>query len=505
MKPRVIIIALFAVAAIAPAIAMAQRPADRGGLANLAAIEQALVDLIGRTEPSVVAVSRTAPEQSPLAAQRIGDIFGELRQSPPDTAASVVGAGVIIDRSGLVLTDYLTVREGDEHTITTMDGKTYAVTIRAADPRSGLAVLTAAGPLQRAGESGGAQPGSFPAIRFGDADTLRKGQFVVAIGNPYAIHSDGQPTASWGIITNLARKAPPGTNFNDAPGSYNDYRTTIHHLGTLIQTDAKLGWSAGGGALVNLRGELIGLTTTAAAIAGHEEPAGYAIPMNAAMRRIIETLKAGREVEYGMLGVGFGPAIVQTAPTGRSRLSVAQVYPGGPAAHGGLQPGDTITRVGDQPVDDVDSVQLAISELPPATTTTIDYERDRRPAKAEITLAKLAVAGKKIASVRPEPWHGVRVDYASALDAAELAQVIASGAYDAKGCVLVTEVEPESEALRAGVRPGMFISHVGGNRITTPEEFRAAARNLGDEFDIRLTQPPIPAADVPAPGKLDSE
>src|SRR5258705_9237173 len=178
--------------------------------------------------------------------------------------------------------------------------------MRAAVPGSGLDVPATAPkalPLNRGGvPPKNIAPDSFPTIRLGDAATLHKGQFVVAIGNPYAIQTDGQPTASWGIITNLARKAPSGTNLNDAPGPADDYRTTLHHLGTLIQTDAKLGFTAAGGALLNLRGELIGLTTTAATIAGHEQPAGYAIPINAATRRIIETLKQGREVEYGMFG-----------------------------------------------------------------------------------------------------------------------------------------------------------------------------------------------------------
>jgi S1-C subfamily serine protease len=471
---------------------LAQTAIERDAAGALAAVEQAVVDLIARTEPSVVAISRAAPRPAEPNAPALGDVFGELRRNSRADSAAIVGAGVIIDGDGLVLTQYLAVRQGDQHVVTTIDGKRYSATIRGADPRSGLAVLAiepAASPLQRAGDRAKATPGSFRPLPLGDATTLRKGNFVVAFGNPYSIVSDAQPTASWGIITNLARKAPSGTNFNDAPGPFNDHRTSLHHLGTLIQTDARLGWNAGGGALVNLRGELVGLTTTAATIAGHEQPAGYAIPINALMRRIIDTLLDGREVEYGMLGVAFGQFVVE-AGGARSRLRIAQVYPGGPAARGGLRAGDVIQRVGDQPVDDVDAVQLAISALPPAATTTIVYQRDGRPATATVTLAKLAVAGKTIASVEPSPWHGMRVDYATTLDAAQFAQAIASGAYDPAGCVLITAVEPQSEAWRAGVRPGMFVSHVGRQRVSAPEEFRAAAGKVpNDAFDIRLTQP----------------
>jgi len=497
--------AAIAVLALSAYPASAQQSAERHVAPAVAAIEQSLVEAVARAEPSVVAISRTSPRQPTPAEQRVGEIVGELRQPDPSAAESaVVASGVIIDRAGLVLTEYLAAREGDDHTITTIEGKTYPAKIQAADPRSGLAVLAII-PTAEAGSpsrtANTANVGSFPHLAIADGTNLRKGQFVIAIGNPFAIESDGQPTASWGIITNLARKAPAGTNFNNAPGPYKDFRTTIHHLGTLLQTDAKLGWSAGGGALVNLRGELIGLTTTVAVIAGHEQPAGYAIPMSATIRRIIDTLKQGREVEYGMLGVGFGPAPIATDSANRSRLSATQVYPNTPAARGGLKIGDIITHIANQPVDDIDDVQLAISAQRPGATTTIDYEHDGQPATANVTLAKLAVAGKKITTVRPDAWRGMRIDYATTLEALALAEAIKSGAFDQHGCVLVTEVEPDSIAWRAGVRPGMFVTHVAGKRITSPEEFRAAVQNLGEELDLKFTTPLSPEA--PADKKAD--
>jgi S1-C subfamily serine protease len=482
-----------------PAFAFAQAPPGPDAASTVAAIEQAVVDAIARAERSIVTIAR-APASPVESALRVESPFAELRE--PSAAEPVtVAAGVIIDPAGFVLTHYLAVREGDEHTITTLDGKRHRATIRAADPRSALAVLaieTTTGPLQGADKNAG----TFPAIRFGDAAKLRKGQFVVAIGNPFAIETDGQATASWGIVTNLARKAPADTNLNDAPGPMQDYRTTLHHLGTLIQTDAKLGWSAGGGALVNMQGELLGITTTAAAIAGHEQPAGYAIPIDATFRRIIDTLKEGREVEYGMLGVTFREPASDAATTMDPNVSVQQVFAGSPAARAGLLAKDVVTKVAGQPVRSVDDMQLAVSTRPPESSITLTYERDGRRGEARAKLAKLAVAGKKIVTVRPESWQGIHVDYATALDAVQLTEAISSNSFDPDGCVLVSDVERDSAAWQAGVRPGMFISHVGGKRVSTPNEFRRAVQAVGDVRDIKLTRPIAKQADDDA---TDSE
>ena len=502
MKLHAAILALLTASAAVPHAGWAQQTPPGGDPATVAAIEQTLVDTIAGAERSVVAVARSSPAKPSVLAPQIAEAFGDLREPAAATeTATTTGAGVIIDPAGLILTEYLAVRDGDQHTVTTIEGKTYPATIKAADPRSGLAILAItpkASPLQRAGAEGQSdhQPIRFPAIPFGDAARLRKGQFVIAIGNPYAIRSDGEPTASWGTVTNLARKAPAGANLNDVPGPQGDYRTSLHHLGTLIQTDAKLGWNAGGGALVNMRGELVGLTTTVAAIAGHEQPAGYAIPIDDTARRIIDTLKQGREVEYGLLGVSFRPAdgsygaiLPNAAPPEIDGVAVLQVYPGSPAARAGLESGDVVTHVGGQRVSDVDSVQLAISARPPLDTVEIGYQRGKRATQVTATLAKLAVSGRKIYANAPPSWRGLRVDYATALDAASLGEQIMAGAIDPDGCVLVAEVAQDSPAWQAGIRPRMFISHVGQIRVTTPQEFQAANEEHEGPVILRLTQP----------------
>jgi serine protease Do len=115
--------------------------------------------------------------------------------------------------------------------------------------------------------------------------------------------------------------------------------------------------------------------------------------------------------------------------------------------------------------------------------------RGGREAISGVTLSKLSVPGKRIVTDRPPSWRGIGVDYALAFDAAKLAEQSATGAIDPEGCVVVSEVDPDSPSWNAGVRSGMFISHVGDLRVSTPEEFRAAVQDAGGNVTVRLTQP----------------
>ena len=137
---------------------------------------------------------------------------------------------------------------------------------------------------------------------------------MIALGNPYAIARDGQVSASWGIVSNLARKLAPERGHRWASPrcitSARSFRPTPSSI-----------WGTSGGALMNLKGEMVGLTTSVAAIAGFEQAAGYAVPVDDTFRRAVETLKAGREVEYGFLGVR------PTDLSGRSDSCVATAGP----------------------------------------------------------------------------------------------------------------------------------------------------------------------------------
>jgi serine protease Do len=365
----------------------------------------------------------------------------------------------------------------------------YPARLKAADPWFDLAVLQV--------DARGLTP-----IPLGDGRAVRKGQLVIALGNPYAIARDGQPSASLGIIANVDRQAPPLP-----AGRGSDGRETLHHWGTLLQTDARLELGSSGGALVNLQGEMIGLTVSLAALAGYERPGGFAIPVTEEFHRVVDLLKAGRVPDYGFLGVEPGPLTAQQRQAGRHGTRVLDVVPATPAAQAGLQVGDVITHLEGRPIGDRLDLFREVSSRLAGSTITLQLlrgsegARPGRPTTVQVTLSKKRLETSRTPwSEAPSfSWRGLKVDYATA---APLFNERCRD-LDPAGCVGVVEVVRDSPAWQAGLRVGDFISHVAGRRVTTPLEFEQAVQELLGEVLLRLTGLPDATASltrtVPAP------
>ena len=176
----------------------------------------------------------------------------------------------------------------------------------------------------------------------------------------------------------------------------------------MLQLDAKLNLGMSGGAVVNLKGELVGLTTMASSPSGFDAMAGYAIPMDRIGRRAVETLKEGKEIEYGLLGIR-----AQLGSTNR----VEEVTPNSPAAQGDLQANDEIVAVNDIPVTDFDTLILAINSFAPGDEVRLKIRRLGKEMTKSVVLAKYPVDGDMIATNRPPAWRGLRVDYQSTVNA----------------------------------------------------------------------------------------
>jgi S1-C subfamily serine protease len=394
----------------------------------------------------------------------------KLDLGDPDNVPESYGSGVAIDEQGLILTNYHVIRDATKIYVRLPGDKGSYADIHAADPRSDLAVLRLLD----------AKVLPVPAIPLGDGGSVEKGQWVLSLANPFAAgFRDGSPSASWGIVSNLRRRQP-GTPRED------ERSKTLHHYGTLIQTDARLNLGVSGGALLNLKGELIGLTTALAAISGRETAGGFAVPLDAGMRRIVEVLRRGEEVEYGFLGVN----LQRESRRSKGGVQISEATPGSPAQTAGLQALDVILAVNGVPVQENDDLFLALGTLLAGSEARLEVRSSPRgPSRTvTVTLAKFYVPGPVIASQKPPPVRGLRVDFTSVLLMRQNAsgpvvrgpQVIQPGVY-------IREVQSESPAAAARLREGEVITHVNGQPVLTPAEFYRAVAKVRATDPLELT------------------
>jgi S1-C subfamily serine protease len=426
----------------------------------LAALEDAIARAIARAEPSVVAISRAripGVEETTAVRGKQQDPRQPLMLDLPDLSdpdflpmPGDFGSGVVVGPKGEIVTAFHVVRGAARIYVRAPNRQAFDAEILAADPRSDLAVIA-----PRA--MPGVEPPRLTPLALGDAEKLRKGSFLVLLGNPYHTARDGRASASWGILSNTTRRiVPPRPELPEM-------RQMFQHQPTLLQLDARLNLGMSGGAVVNLKGELVGISTTGGNAEGFDAQAGYAIPVDEMGRRVIETLRQGKEVEYGFLGIRLGE--------GASNV-VGPVEAGTPAAQGDLVIGDVILAVGDRPVNEESNLSLALGSAPVGQPIKLKVRRDGRELEKTVFISKYPVTGEVIATNRPAPWRGLRVDFTSVLGGTIFPEEKIRAM--ARGCVGVIEVEPDSPADRAGLRKGEVITHVAGKPVRSPAEFNAA-------------------------------
>jgi S1-C subfamily serine protease len=437
----------------------------------VSALETAMTNAIAKAQPSVVAIARErhgdgdettaikgrnrapAEELQPPGRLIPGEVNPNEIALPGD-----FGAGVVIGDKGEILTVYHIVRGASRIRVRAFGQPQFEAEILAADPRTDLAVIVPRSTLS------GRLPKLTP-IKIGDTTKLRQGTFLVALGNPFNVANDGRASASWGILSNTARRCERSV--------FDPLSTALfRYQPTLLQLDAKLNLGMSGGAVVNLRGELVGITTSAGSPAGFDAQAGYAIPMDALALRALEILKQGKEVEYAFIGVQLD---------NEEPSRIASVAAGTPAAQGHLIVGDKFVEVNGVPVIGKDGLSVTLALAPVGEPVKLKVLRDGEIVQTTVKTSKYPyTVADSIASDRPRPWKGLRVDYASMLLVGSDGNPPLPGQTMialAKGGVAVMEVETGSPADLSGIKKGEVITTVGGKPVSTPTEF---ARVVGE-------------------------
>lgn len=473
---------------VALAVSLTIVPCPQAGFAQDAAtapafaLEAAVRSAIAKAEGSVVSIARIRQSATELV---IGPDNRATRLDPmdPDFVPNEFAAGIVIRGSNplepVVLTTYHAVKNGQRfgqpmrgdqsRLFVTFPGRKGCwATVFAADPRSDLAILSLDGAALRAGDLAPVP------LEIGQAEGMAKGQFVVLLGNAYAIARDGSASASWGMISNIARRPPP-----DPLAAKEDARKakpTIHYFGTLWQLDARLSLGMSGAAVLNLKGELVGIGSSLAALDGYEKSGGFAVPFDAGIRRVVETLVRGEEVEYGFLGVSLNraPVVFPKPLEGFPRVvygtQVEMAYPYSPAWNGRIETGDIVLEIGGVPILQGDDLMREVGLRAPGTSVLFTVLRDQQELQLPVRLGKWPVDWEEqIVASKPKraAWRGLTIDYPTGRW-----KLMPQPVRFSPG-VMVSQVVPESAAAKAGLTPGEVIVQVNDRAIASPTEFAA--------------------------------
>jgi serine protease Do len=314
--------------------------------------------------PAVVSISATTKEAVSPQGKPPPFLPGTFAPSPPpeegsgaDQVSNNLGSGVLVAPEGYVLTAYHVITDVADIRATLADGRTVKADLIGADPMTDLALLKLPGR-------------DFPTLPFGDATRVEVAEPVMAIGNPLGL---GQ-TVTLGIVSAVGRR-------NLGLAVYEDF----------IQTDTAMTIGSSGGALLNRRGELLGITTAVASISGDYTGIGFAVPAKL-VRMVFEHLRSFGRVRRGWLGVAvqeLTPALAAGLGLPATHgLLVADVQPGSPATRAGLQRGDVLVQLGDTSVGDVGQFHNRIAQRAPDTRVALVTQRNGQQRTLEVTVGE---------------------------------------------------------------------------------------------------------------------
>jgi Do/DeqQ family serine protease len=416
--------------------------------------------VVKKAQPAVVNVyaSRTDKRpQNPFFDDPIfRRFFGDGGASRPGgPTARSLGSGVLVDSSGLVVTNYHVIQGMTDVKVALADKREYEADIILRDQRTDLVVLQLKG-----GES-------FPAMDLGDSDALEVGDIVLAIGNPFAV---GQ-TVTQGIVSALART-----------------QVGISDYGFFIQTDAAINPGNSGGALVDMRAKLVGINSAIFSQTGSSIGIGFAIPVNMVKIVIAAAKGGGHAVRRPWLGASLQTVSREIAESlGLARPAgalVADLAAGGPAAEAGLRRGDLITAIDGQAVDDPEGLGYRLGTKPLGGSATVTFLRSGKQSTAVIKLipAPEVPARDPVKLTGYSPFSGMTVVNLSPAVSEELSiRGVSEG-------VAISEIEEGSRAAMVNFQKGDVILSINDNAIGTTRDLEKAARLPHDYWKLTIAR-----------------
>ncbi len=436
-------------------------------------------DLVERVSPAVVTITAETVDNTPANTDALPapfrDFFNQYGQGgqggqggaprAPRKAISA-GSGFIIDHAGFVVTNNHVIENSHKITVKLPDGRSFDAKLVGTDPLTDIALLKIKSDK------------SLPTVEFGDDRQVRVGDWVVAVGNPFGLSN----SVTAGIVSSLGREI--------GSGPYNDF----------IQIDAPINRGNSGGPTFDLRGEVIGMNSMIYSPSGGSVGIGFAIPATI-IHDVIAQLQAHGHVDRGYLGVNIQnltPEIATTLNiTSPKGAIVAEVVAGGPAASAGFQQGDVVTALNGRTVEDSRDLTRHIASLPAGATASFTVVRggatrtitakignrpDQQVASANDPdsrddaqgggngAANLQAMGLGLSAVTPEARRNFNID--ETIDG-----------------VLVTRVDPDSDAGDKGIQPGDVVLSVANKPVHTPKDILAqvaAARSAGHHTVLLL-------------------
>jgi serine protease Do len=410
---------------------------------------ESFADLVEQVIPAVVNVSSTQKVPQNQQMQDLDEMFrdfldrreGQPAPRPPRGGSSL-GSGFIIDPAGYIVTNNHVIEDAEEIMVLTHDNEELKATIVGRDEKTDLALLKvdAKRPL--------------PALKWGDSEALRIGDWVMAIGNPFGL--GGSVTA--GIVSARQR------DINSGP--YDDY----------IQTDASINRGNSGGPMFNMDGEVVGINTAIFSPSGGSVGIGFAIPSNLA-KPIISQIRQFGKPKRGWLGVRIQTVSPELAEGLRLEepkgALVASVTKDGPADKGGIKQGDVVLEFDGKEITQMRGLPRIVAETETGKTADVVVWRKGKEVTLKVQVGELTEEAeqKTLASLEAPPSASATIDLLGLKLSAITDELRAQHQIpaDAEG-VVVTEVAQTGPAAEKDMRPGDVIAEVDQKAVSTPEE-----------------------------------